>query len=116
MEIVLVSLLIKHYIADYIFNPALEPTDKHIYGSKGSLAHLGVHMVFCFLALLPFLSLGVVIGCMIFDGVIHYHEDYVKTKYLHKRKGLSKRFRRAITGGDQLVHMLTYVAIYMMVS
>ena len=68
-------------------------------------------MVFCFLALLPFLPLSVVIGCMIFDGVIHYHEDYIKTKYLYKRKGLSKRFRRAITGGDQLVHMLTYVAI-----
>ena len=46
-----------------------------------------------------------------FDGFIHYHEDWLKTKYLHKRKGLSDRFRRIITGFDQLVHMLTYVVI-----
>jgi len=116
MEIILVTLLVKHFLADYVFNPAIEPTNKHIYGSKGSLAHLGMHMVFCFIALVPFLSLSVVFACMLFDGVIHYHEDFVKTKYLHKRKGLSDRYRRAVTGADQLVHMLTYVAIYAWVS
>ena len=111
------ALAIKHFLADYIFNPAYTvPVNKHIYGSRGSLEHLVVHMFFCFLALVAFVPLQWVIYAVLFDGFIHYHEDYIKTKYLYKRKGLSKRFRLAITGGDQLVHMLTYVAIYMMVS
>ena len=48
---------------------------------------------------------------MLFDGFVHYHEDWIKTKYLYKRKGLSDRFRRAITGMDQLIHVLTYITI-----
>ena len=33
-----------------------------------------------------------------------------------KRKGLSDKFRRIITGFDQLVHMLTYVVIAWIVT
>ena len=108
---IVAALSIKHFFADYIFNPAYQPTDKHIYGSIGSLAHLATHMFFCFLALIGFLPLGIVLLAMFFDGFVHYHEDYFKTKYLYKRKGLSERVRRAITGLDQLIHMLTYVVI-----
>ena len=106
------ALAMKHFLADYIFNPVYTvPTNKHIYGSRGSLEHLGVHMLFCFIALIPFASLSLVMGATLFDGFVHYHEDFIKTTYLHKRKGLSERFRRAITGMDQLVHILTYVVI-----
>ena len=108
---IVAALCIKHFFADYIFNPAYQPTNKHIYGSIGSLAHLGTHMAFCFLALMWFLPLDIVIYAMLFDGWVHYHEDWIKTKYLYKRKGLSDRFRRALTGLDQLIHLLTYVII-----
>ena len=113
---IMTALLIKHFLADYLFNPAYQPTNKHIYGSTGSLAHSGTHMAFCFLALMWFLPLEIVIYAMFFDGWIHYHEDWIKTKYLHKRKGLSDKFRRIITGFDQLVHMLTYVVIAWIVT
>lgn len=114
---IMTALAIKHYIADYIFNPLFTtPTNKHIYGSRGSLEHLLTHMVFCFLCLVLFLPLDVVIYAMLFDGFVHYHQDFFKTKFLHKRKGLSDRFRRAITGGDQLVHILTYVIIVAVVT
>ena len=105
-------LAMKHFLADYVFNPLhTVPTNKHIYGSRGSLEHLGVHMFFCFFALVPFASFPIILYVMLFDGFVHYHEDFIKTKYLHKRKGLSERFRRSITGFDQLVHILTYVVI-----
>ena len=48
MTEIMTALAIKHFLADYVFNPAYEPTDKHIYGSIGSLAHLGTHMYFVF--------------------------------------------------------------------
>ena len=105
-------LAMKHFLADYVFNPVYTvPTNKHIYGSRGSLEHLGVHMFFCFVALIPFVSFPLVLYAMLFDGFIHYHEDFIKTKFLWKRKGLDQRTRRAITGLDQLVHILTYVVI-----
>ena len=58
---IMIALLIKHFLADYVFNPAYQPTNKHIYGSTGSLAHSGTHMAFCFLALMWFLPLEIVI-------------------------------------------------------
>ena len=108
---VLTALMIKHFLADYVFNPAMTPTDKHIYGSIGSVAHLATHMLFCILALISLVPIPLALLATMFDGFIHYHEDWLKTKYLHKRKGLSDRVRRIITGFDQLVHMLTYVVI-----
>ena len=110
--ILMTALAIKHFLADYIFNPAWTvPTNKHIYGSRGSLEHLGVHMFFCFLALVAFIPLEYVIYSVLFDGFIHYHEDFIKTKFLYKRKGLGKQIRRAITGIDQLIHIITYIII-----
>ena len=113
---VMILLLIKHFLADYVFNPAYQPTEKHIYGSLGSLAHVGTHMLWCFALLIWVLPIEIVAVVTLFDGFIHYHEDYVKTKFLYKKKGLSDRVRRCITGFDQLVHMLTYVAIVYFVS
>lgn len=49
---IIAALCIKHFFADYIFNPAYQPTNKHIYGSIGSLAHLGTHMVIMFTVVL----------------------------------------------------------------
>ena len=113
----MMALALKHYMADYLFNPLwTTPTNKHIYGSRGSLEHIGTHIVFCFICLVLFLPLDVVIYCVLFDAFIHYHQDYFKTKWLYKRKGLSDRIRRAITGGDQLVHILTYITIVALVS
>jgi len=109
---VMTALAIKHFLADYIFNPAYTvPVNKHIYGSRGSLEHLGVHMFLCFLALVAFVPLEWVIYAVLFDGFIHYHEDFIKTKFLYKRKGLHEATRRAITGLDQLIHILTYIII-----
>ena len=110
--ILMTALAIKHFLADYIFNPAYTvPVRKDIYGSRGSLEHVGMHMAWCIVALVWFLPIKVVILATLFDGIIHYHQDYFKTKFLYKRKSLSDATRRAITGADQLVHILTYVAI-----
>ena len=78
-------LAMKHFLADYVFNPVYTvPTNKHIYGSRGSLEHLGIHMLFCFIALIPFASFPVILYAMLFDGFVHYHEDFAKTKFLYK--------------------------------
>ena len=111
------ALAIKHFLADYIFNPAYTvPVRKDIYGSRGSLEHVGMHMAWCIVALVWFLPIKVVILATLFDSFVHYHQDYIKTKWLYRRKGLSDRVRRAITGADQLVHILTYIIIATVVT
>ena len=106
---IMTVLIIKHYLADYVFNNT--PSNKHIYGSAGSLNHLVIHMLFCILALIFLIPIHLALLATVFDGFMHYHVDWQKTKYIYKRKGLSDKFRRAITGMDQLIHMLTYVVI-----
>ena len=55
---IMAALAVKHFLADYVFNPVYTvPVNKHIYGSRGSLEHIGVHMLFCFLALVFFIPL-----------------------------------------------------------
>lgn len=111
-SILMLALATKHFLADYIFNPLWTvPVRKDIYGSRGSLEHVGCHAFFCFLALVLFLPIQVVILATLFDAIVHYHQDYFKTKFLYKRKGLTDRVRRAITGFDQLVHITTYIII-----
>ena len=114
---IMTALAVKHFLADYVFNPVYTvPVNKHIYGSRGSLEHIGVHMLFCFLALVFFIPLEWVFYAVLFDGFVHYHEDYIKTKFLYKRKGMPQRLRRSITGLDQLVHILTYIIIVAVVT
>ena len=111
-ELIMTVLAIKHYLADYVFNPAYTvPVRKDIYGSRGSLEHIGMHMFWCIALLVWFLPLKVVILATLFDAAIHYHQDYFKTNWLYKRKGLSEQVRRAITGADQLIHIITYIII-----
>ena len=114
---IMTALAVKHFLADYVFNPVYTvPVNKHIYGSRGSLEHIGAHILFCFLALVFFIPLEWVFYAVLFVGFVHYHEDYIKTKFLHKRKGMPQRLRRSITGLDQLVHILTYIIIVAVVT
>jgi hypothetical protein len=111
----MIALAVKHFLGDYVFNPAYTvPVNKHIYGSRGSLEHTSMHMFWCIIMLVHILPITVVILATLFDGFIHYHQDYFKTKFLFKHRGkewLSKRVDRIITGADQLVHILTYIII-----
>jgi len=108
---VMTALAVKHFMADYVFNPVWTvPVNKHIYGSRGSLEHSGLHALFCFLALVSFIPTQYALYAALFDGIVHYHEDYIKTKFLHERT-LSRKIKQIITGADQLVHILTYVII-----
>ena len=118
--VTMTALAVKHFLADYVLNPAYTvPVNKHIYGSRGSLEHTSMHMFWCIVMLVHILPLKVVILATLFDGLIHYHQDYFKTKFLfiHKEKSwLSYRVKRIITGADQLVHILTYIIIAAWVS
>ena len=114
MELALITLLlIKHIIADYFMQYSWMIKDKGKYGAWGGIAHSGWHGILTAVVLSIFnIPLLLIIILPIFDGVIHYHVDYVKSN-IWKTKGYTPENQMYwITHGvDQLLHLLTYVAI-----
>ena len=104
---ILLAFLIKHFFADYYFNPAYVPACKHIYGSKGSLYHVLVHSLFCGVFLVWFVSLDLLLLAIILDALAHYHIDYVKSLLLSLKKW-PPRIILLIIVFDQVLHLLTY--------
>lgn len=120
-ELLLITLLIiKHFVCDFPLQTCWMAINKGIYGHKGGLAHVGVHILGTFFALvafsqytliffnpLPFLA---IIGI---EAVIHYHTDWFKV-WLNKKMNWtcdkSPKFWLSL-GLDQLVHYLTYVGM-----
>ena len=114
MELALITLLlIKHIIADYFMQYGWMIKDKGNYGAWGGIAHSGWHGILTAVVLSIFIiPLLLIIILPIFDGVIHYHVDYVKSN-IWKTKGYTPENQMYwITHGvDQLLHLLTYVGI-----
>lgn len=107
-------LSVKHIVADFFLQTPYQFKNKGIYGHPGGLLHATIHSVLTlpfFFILVPttaLLAIAVVIG----EFVIHYHTDWMKEQYV-QRAGLTPQdfaFWQAF-GVDQLVHLLTYVAM-----
>ncbi len=105
---------IKHFFADFVFQSQSQFKYKHIYGHWGGLAHAGIHGV-CSVPvflILPAASLLVAVSLISAEIIVHYHLDWLKKNYV-LNKGLTTRNRRywIAFGLDQLLHMMTYIAI-----
>lgn len=113
--IFLVLLEIKHFLFDFVFQTPYQLKNKGFYGHPGGLLHAGLHVGGTFLALLviaPPLLLGAAI--LVAEFVLHYHIDWMK-EYIGRRTGNGDTalFWRMI-GLDQLLHQLTYIALFTM--
>lgn len=107
-------LVVKHTIADFFLQTPYQYLNKGTYGHPGGLLHAGIHGLLTapvFLVLAPpFALLGLIIIAVEF--IVHYHVDWLKEKAVKKRgwQASDAWFWHAL-GLDQLAHMLTYIAI-----
>lgn len=112
MFILLSLLFVKHFVADFLYQPPYQWKNKGTYGHWGGLVHSGQHAVITFLLLLYFApSLTLVLS--VAEFVIHYHMDWFKMNY-NKYKGWACNTHNefwVLVGVDQLVHSMTYVGI-----
>jgi hypothetical protein len=114
MEIILAffALFTKHFIVDFPLQrwPYLYE-NKGTYGHPGGLIHASAHIIGSFVALVWFVPLGwLLIAICIFDGVVHYHIDYVKmniTKRYEFKCNKDAEFW-VLLGVDQYLHYATY--------
>lgn len=109
----LTFLVIKHTIADFFLQTPYQFRNKGRYGHPGGLLHAGIHIVF---SAPVFLILPVATADMLLilggEFLVHYHTDWFKERFvrLHEATPQDARFWHAI-GIDQLVHLLTYIAM-----
>jgi hypothetical protein len=111
--VVLVILEAKHFICDYPLQTLYQLQNKGTYGHPGGILHSGIHVVgtaVVFLAVKPTLGLG--IGILVAEFLVHYHVDWAKANWIRRRGYTANdpQFWWAI-GLDQLIHHLTYIAI-----
>lgn len=116
MESLLFALLIgafivKHTIADFIYQPEFQWKNKGTYGHPGGIVHSLQHVA---LSAIIMGFIGVIFPwLLLFEFLVHYHTDWLKMN-LNKHFGWKAETHSQfwiLTGLDQMIHMLTYVAM-----
>jgi hypothetical protein len=111
MEIAIIAaLLIKHYVCDFLIQPAYMIQDKACYGASGGIHHAGLHSFGTWVVVFLFTDAFTATIFALADGLAHYHIDWIKTK-LTKNSQTHHWAYWAWFGLDQLAHALTYLVI-----
>ena len=111
---ILTALFVKHFVADFLYQPPYQWKNKGTYGHWGGLVHTGQHVLLTVLILVLF-GIGLVPVAVIAVGeaIVHYHTDWAKMNInAHYGWGATTHNEFWIlTGLDQLIHALTYMAM-----
>lgn len=110
----LATLMVKHWVADFLLQTVYQVQNKGRYGHPGGLIHSAIHIV-CTLpvfVVLPPASAQLGAGLLAGEYVFHYHVDWLKEQ-MNRSFGLKPDMAGFwyLLGLDQLVHGLTYVVI-----
>lgn len=108
--IILILLVIKHFLADYVFQTKKMLREKGIYGAVGGFHHSFIHAVLTFAIVTSLV--GFIAGAFAFllDFFIHYNLDWVNLHYAKHLTHEDKTYWMWY-GGDQGLHYLTYIGI-----
>jgi hypothetical protein len=108
--------MMKHFIVDFLLQFRYQWSNKGTYGHPGGLLHAGLHGIGTALCLLMF-SWEDILFLALLDALFHYHIDWAKMN-LNARMGwtaTTSEYFWWLLGLDQLLHMMTYIAIIALV-
>lgn len=110
---VMVCLQIKHFAADYLFQPMWLIKGKGHFDQPGGYVHAAIHAVLSIPALLLAGSGALVIAVIIsVEFVVHFIIDHLKAVIsIRNGKGPATGVYWALHGADQLAHHLTYATM-----
>lgn len=92
--------------------------NKGTFGHWGGIVHSGVHAFATYIILCFFIVPAAALALAVFEFVVHYATDWAKMN-INRVKGWTATTHNEfwqLTGFDQLVHQLTYVAILYMIT
>lgn len=109
------GLVVKHFICDFMLQTKFQYSNKHIFGHPGGLLHALIHvlgtMLVGWIVVPDYFVLIALMGCV--EGIVHYFIDWAKmniniqygwTAVTHSQFWI-------LTGLDQMLHYLCYVAM-----
>lgn len=113
---ILVSLLVKHFVVDFIMQGPYQYLNKGKFGHPGGILHAALHGIatyILFAVIMPSSEWAWALAMGGVDAVTHYFIDWGKVN-INKKMGwgptTSEQFWWLV-GFDQLLHQLTYVGI-----
>lgn len=111
-------LQFKHFVADYLLQPAWILRGKGDLLHPGGYAHAGLHALGSLPALMLFDLNGVWLAMLMAgEFSLHFVIDHFKAIHAHKRPAaMTTRAYWAAHGADQFLHHLTYVGMLALVS
>lgn len=114
MMAVLAWFQVKHYLADYLLQPAWILKGKGDFRSIGGHIHASAHALGSLPAYtIAGLGAGEAALLMIAEYIVHYTIDFTKAQLsLRSRNGPDTRAYWALHGGDQFFHQLTYLGLF----
>lgn len=104
---------VKHFVADFLYQPPYQWKNKGTLGHPGGLIHAGQHALATCVILMFFTVPPVAWLLAIAEFLIHYFTDFTKmnvNRIYGWKADTHNQFWIAL-GVDQLVHYLTYVGI-----
>jgi hypothetical protein len=101
-------LFIKHFIADFVIQDNETAIAKRRYRF---LSHSFHHAVLTFWILFFFTTPNVAFLLATLDFIAHHHIDYIKSRLSEKITPADRKYWIYL-GADQLLHYLTYLAIF----
>jgi hypothetical protein len=107
---------VKHFVIDFICQTQYQWSNKGKYGHPGGILHAGLHGVGTAACLLAFAWEDILFLALL-DAFFHYHIDWAKMK-INARMGwtaTTSEYFWWLLGLDQLLHMMTYIAIIALV-
>jgi len=112
--LLLFFLNVKHWYADFCIQTYDQTIKKGSYGDLVGVSHSLDHMLYTIIALVAFnlihpINPLIILFVSIFEGIAHYHIDYLKVKYGTKDQQTSRYWSEF--GADQLAHQVTYLFI-----
>ena len=114
--VLMLLLQIKHLIVDWCWQPEYEWKNKGTYGHLGGLRHAAKNAAGTALCFIPFTTASMAVAVLIIDFLIHYHVDWAKMN-INKAKGwgpLTHEQFWMLTGADQFMHQVTYLALILL--
>lgn len=108
-----VLLQFKHLLADFMLQNAYILNNRSKWGHPGGILHAAIHVVGSLIVLAVMaVPAQYIVRLLIFEGFVHYHIDWIKDN-VGKRYDLTPDNRSfwVLTGLDQYMHQLTYVAM-----
>ncbi|UZV39730.1 hypothetical protein APT65_00127 [Trabzonvirus APT65] len=108
------TLVLKHFVFDFAYQPPYQWRNKGTYGHMGGIQHSGFHSIAtCIILLIYPVPIEKVLVLVLFEFIAHYHIDWAKMS-INKKMGWKADTHEEfwiLLGFDQLLHIQCYIFI-----